>query len=118
MAKKYNDARAVKQTKSSSAAAKEVTVDKKTIKKIKKSPILIVAILFLAIGAVAGFFAAKKLTYFRFDTFTVNGDVTIDAVLTEVKEPEKNGCSKANVAELIAALSALAAAIGILIIKK
>ena len=62
MAKKYNDARAVKRTKSSPAAAKEVTVDKKTIKKIKKSPILIVAILFLAIGAVAGFFAAKKLT--------------------------------------------------------
>lgn len=73
MAKKYNDARAVKQTKSSSAAAKEVTVDKKTIKKIGKSPILIVAILFLAIGAAAGFFAAKKLTLFRFDTFTVNG---------------------------------------------
>ena len=42
MAKKYNDARAVKRTKSSPAAAKEVTIDKKTIKKIGKSPILIV----------------------------------------------------------------------------
>ena len=71
MAKKYNDARAVKRTKSSPAAAKEVTIDEKTIKKIGKSPILIVAILFLAIGAVAGFFAAKKLTYFPCDTFTL-----------------------------------------------
>lgn len=93
MAKKYNDARAVKQTKSS--AASEVTVDKKTIKKIKKSPILIVAILFLAIGAVAGFFAAKNLTYFRFASFSVNG-----------VKAEENDYVEIDVTELKATLSA------------
>ncbi len=89
MAKKYNEARAVKAEKTSVAA--DVKVSKKTINKIKKSPVLIILVICLAIGAAGGFFAAKRLCYFRLSEFSVNGVVseendyaTVD--LSEIKE--------------------------------
>ena len=54
-----------------------------------------------------------------FGSYTVPaGDVTIEAVLKPVPAPEKKGCGKADIAQLLAVLGALAAAAGIFITKK
>ena len=54
-----------------------------------------------------------------FGSYTVPaGDVTIEAVLNPVPAPEKKGCGKADIAQLLAVLGALAAAAGIFITKK
>ena len=54
-----------------------------------------------------------------FGSYTVPaGDVTIEAVLNPVPAPEKKGCGKADIAQLLAVLGALAAAAGIIITKK
>ncbi len=54
-----------------------------------------------------------------FGSYTVPaGDVTIEAVLNPVPAPEKKGCGKADIAQLLAVLGALVAAAGIFITKK
>ena len=54
-----------------------------------------------------------------FGSYTVPaGDVTIEAVLKPVPAPEKKGCGKADITQLLAVLGALVAAAGIFITKK
>ena len=106
MAKKYNDARAVKVEKTT--APKEVTVSKKTVKKIKKSPVLIILIVCLLIGAAGGFFAGKKLSYFRLGGFTVNGVAAeendyVEIDLTSIKEKLENERTAADNADPVTA---------------
>lgn len=50
-----------------------VKINKKTVKKLKKSPVAILVALFLIIGFAAGYFVSQKAVYFTFNDYAVNG---------------------------------------------
>ena len=87
----YSKARATKKSaeisagKGSNLSKKE---QKKVAKTIKKSPILIVAVVFLLIGLVGGFFAFKFLSPFEMLGFKVNGNLALenDYIIVEMSE--------------------------------
>lgn len=90
MAKNYNKSRATKVAKTSEISAPDVKVNKRTIKKLKKYPVIIAVIAFLLIGAVAGYILAPKFNRFELGAFTVNGAAQendyVEIDLTEVKD--------------------------------
>ncbi len=71
----YSRARATKKKASASFARGTMTASEKrqAEAKIKKSPILIVVILSLILGALSGFFAFKYLSPFNMNAYYVNG---------------------------------------------
>ena len=74
--KDYSNARARKKSSSGSLGYEDSISKsdaKKVYKKVKKSPILIIGILFLIIGGVIGYFAFSYLSVFEMNFYTVNG---------------------------------------------
>ena len=84
---KYSKSRA---TKKSSSIGVNISAkqQKKVAKTIKKSPLLTLAIIFLIVGAVGGFFAYKTLSLFAMNTFTINGVASAenDYVIVDLME--------------------------------
>ena len=70
----YSRARATKKSSSVNIGSNlNKKQQKKVVSSIKKSPIFGVAVLFLIIGLVSGFFAFKMLSPFSMDEFLING---------------------------------------------
>jgi len=82
----YSRARATKKTTSINNTTVSKRNQKKVLTTIKKSPILIVAVLFLIIGIAGGFFAYKSLSFFEMNTYLVNGVASeeIDYIIVDV----------------------------------
>ena len=78
---KYEQARAVKEQGRREVDMTSIKTSsvKRGYKKVKKSPILIVIVVFLVLGAVAGFFIAKNSCVFYMNDYFVN-----DVVASEV----------------------------------
>ena len=88
----YSRARATKKSTTIKTTTISKRNQKKAISTIKKSPILIVAVLFLAIGIVGGFFAYKMLSSFEMNNFLVNGIASTEAdyIIVDVSEIKEN----------------------------
>ena len=75
--KDYSKARATKSESSRNVERGKVNITdgqkKKAVKKIKKSPLLMISLIFLVIGLVGGYFAFTKLSSFEMQGFSVNG---------------------------------------------
>ena len=85
----YSRARATKKSSSVNISGNLSNKNKKKITKtIKKSPILIVAVLFLLIGVAGGFFAYKALSSFEMNSYLINGVASAenDYVVVDVSE--------------------------------
>lgn len=78
----YGDVSATTKTTSSKSTAKAV-------KKIKKSPIAVLLITLLIIGAVIGYVAANKTTYFAFNAYEVDGVASDEVDYTVIDLTEK-----------------------------
>ena len=74
----YSCARATKKSTSISSSAPSKKSTKKAINAFKKSPILIVAVLFFIIGVAGGFFAFKALSPFELNNYLVNGKISAE----------------------------------------
>lgn len=107
----YSRARA---TKKSSSVELNTNISKRNQKKavnaIKKSPILIVAVLFLIIGIAGGFFAYKMLSSFEMNTYLVNGVASSekDYVVVDVsaiKESVLSTDAEATMEEIFSSIS-------------
>ena len=55
------------------------TEKKKISSKVKKSPLVLIALIFLVVGAVAGYFAFDYLSTFEMNEYKVNGVVSTEA---------------------------------------
>ena len=106
----YSRARATKKTSSvkvtNNLSKRE---QKKVVKSFKNSPILIIAVLFLIVGAIGGFFAFKMLSPFEMNTFTINGVASAenDYVIVDVssiKEEYLKTNSEATMSEIYASI--------------
>lgn len=85
--KNYSKSRAIKKSNSSNISSGLSSKSKnKVLKSIKKSPILIVAVLFLIIGVAAGYFAYKMLSSFEMNTYLINdvSSAEIDYVVLDI----------------------------------
>lgn len=82
----YSRARATKKSTTIKTTTISKRNQKKAISTIKKSPILIIAVLFLIIGAAGGFFAYNALSSFEMNNFLVNGveSAETDYVIVDV----------------------------------
>ncbi len=78
----YKNARAKKTT--TKAQPVEITVDKKTQKKIKKSPVAICLIVCLIAGAVLGVFLTQRYAIFEFNDYYVNGVASAEQDYIEI----------------------------------
>lgn len=82
----YSRARATKKSSSVKSATISKRSQKKAINTIKKSPTLIIAVLFLIIGIAGGFFAYNALSAYEMNNFLVNGVVgnEVDYVIIDM----------------------------------
>ena len=64
-------------------------VNKKTMKKLKRYPAIILALAFLVIGAVGGYIAAARTTYFDLLSFSVDGITSAEADYVTIDLSEK-----------------------------
>ena len=107
----YSKARATKKTSSINLKTNINKKDQnKAIKSIKKSPILILALVFLLLGAVGGFFAYKMLSTFELNTFVVNGVASAEndyivVDLSEIKEDYFQSNSDKTIEDFYASIS-------------
>jgi len=92
----YSRSRATKKKTSINTTVKSNNKAKKATKFIKKSPLLMLAFVFLIIGVASGFFAYKILSPFKMNTFTINGIASAenDYVIIDLLEIKENYLSE------------------------
>lgn len=92
----YSRSRATKKKTSINTTVKSNNKVKKATKFIKKSPLLMLAFVFLIIGVASGFFAYKILSPFKMNTFTINGIASAenDYVIIDLLEIKENYLSE------------------------
>ena len=106
----YSRARATKKSTTIKTTTISKRNQKKAISTIKKSPILIIAVLFLIIGAAGGFFAYKMLSGFEMNAFLVNNVASAEADyvivdISEIKEEVLETNADATLEEIYASIS-------------
>lgn len=87
---RYEQARAIKKNSGREVEASSISSSsvKKSYKKIKKSPVLIIAVVFMILGALGGFFIAKSTCSFYMNEYKINGKVAeeSDYIVVDMSE--------------------------------